>query len=114
MSEKVVKSFVKQVIAKLKGDDAEVVAQKNFRKASAAVKGQIAALEARKVDDEMAVENAKEAFNDALYPTVVTDAQVYTSNLVKAKKVVEQAEEQLKATEDSIAFFTELADKIEE
>lgn len=106
---KKVNSFMKQVVARLKGDDNEVVAQKVARKAMSAMEGQIAALKAQVVDDEQRVEDAQEALDNAIYPTAVfSDNRAYCQRIADAQARLESAQETLKATQDSIDFFTAL------
>jgi hypothetical protein len=106
---KKVNSFVKQVVARLKGDDNEVVAQRVARKAMSAIEGQIAALKAQVVDDEQRVEDAQEYLDNMIYPTsVFSDNRAYCQNIVNAHAQLENAQETLKATQDSIEFFTAL------
>jgi predicted ArsR family transcriptional regulator len=106
---KKVNSFVKQVVARLKGDDNEVVAQKVARKAMSAIEGQIAALKAQVVDDEQRVEDAQEYLDNMIYPTAVfSDNRVYCQNIVNAHTKLENAQDTLKSTQDSIDFFTTL------
>jgi len=106
---KKVNSFVKQVVARLKGDDNEVVAQKVARKAMSAIEGQIAALKAQVVDDEQRVEDAQEYLDNMIYPTAVfSDNRNYCVNIVNAQSRLEDAKDALKSTQDSIDFFTTL------
>lgn len=103
------KSFVKQVIARLSGDEAEVTAQKNYRKASSAVKSQLAALEAKLVDDEVKLEEATEALDNAKFPTLsISNNQSYVEKIRDAQADVEDAEEALKQTQESIGYFQKL------
>lgn len=106
---KKVNSFVKQVVARLKGDDNEVVAQKVARKAMSALEGQVAALKAQLVDDEQRVEDAQERLDNAIYPTsVFTDNRWYCQNIANAQSELESAKEILTTTQESIEFFTKL------
>jgi hypothetical protein len=100
------KSFVREVTARLKGDEAGVVAAKNARKAESALKGQIAALEAKLVDDESTVEDRKEALQNAKFPTTpITDNQNYIQNIRRAQEGVDSAEETVADTKFSIEYF---------
>ena len=63
--------FFKECVARIKGDDAEAKAAKVARKAVSAIASQIGAQKTKIVDDEIAVENAQEAFNNTLYPSEV-------------------------------------------
>jgi len=106
---KKVNSFVKEVVARLKGDDNEVVAQKVARKAMSALEGQVAALKAQLVDDEQRVEDAQERLDNAIYPTeVFTDNRMYCQRIVAAQESLDSANEVLTATQESIEFFTKL------
>ena len=94
-----VSNFIKEVTARLKGDEAGVVAAKVERKAQSAINGQLAALRAKLVDDETAVEDAEEAFNTAVFPTnVFTDNRDYVTQIQSANTRLEEAKDQLEAT----------------
>ncbi len=104
-----VSNFIKEVTARLKGDEAGVVAAKVERKAQSAINGQLAALRAKLVDDETAVEDAEEAFNTAVFPTsVFTDNRHYVTQIQSANTRLEAAKEELEATKEAIAFFEKL------
>lgn len=102
-------SYLKELTARLKGDEAGKIAAQNERKANSAIKGQLAALNAKIVDDENTVEDKQEAYNNALYPTSkITDNQAYVRNLVNAKENLDGAKNSLESTKKSIAFFDAL------
>lgn len=108
-----VSNFIKEVTARLKGDEAGVVAAKVERKALSAINGQLAALRAKLVDDETALEDAEEAFNVALFPTsVFTDNQAYVANIKYKQEALDVAVENLENTKESIAYFESLLEKI--
>lgn len=101
-----VSNFIKEVTARLKGDEAGVVAAKNERKAVAAVKGQLAALDNQLVNQESAVEDANEAFEAAKYPTnLIGDVESYVRNIANKKEHLAAKEEALEETKKSIEFF---------
>lgn len=103
--------FVKEVLNRLTGDNTEALANKIGRKAISALQGQIAALDAKQIDDENAVEDAKEALNNAKFPTTLfTDNKAYCQNILNAQARVDAAEAVLKSTTDSIAYFTNILD----
>jgi hypothetical protein len=103
------KSFLKEVIARVKGDQAEVVAQKNYRKATSAINSQLATLKAKEVDDEAAVDQAKENLDNAKFPTtLISDNKYYVGDIKKQFDALEQAKETLTATRDSIKYFESL------
>ena len=102
----VTKSYVEEVIARLEGNSDKAVAARNFRKANSAVKGQLAALEATRVDEEVALEDAQEALGNAKYPTTpIGDNQAYIQGISSAQLVVDQKEADLKTTDESIKYF---------
>jgi len=99
--------FIKEVLAKLKGDGAEALAAKVGRKALSAFEGQIASLNSKKVDQENAVEEAQEALDAATYPTsVFSSNQSYIDGILRAQKAVDQAQEDLDSTNKALEYFT--------
>lgn len=107
-----ISNFMKEITARLKSDDGAVIAAQNERKANSAIKGQLAALNAKLVDDESHVEDKTEAYKVALYPTTrITDNQAYVRNIVNAKENLDGANSTLESTKESIAFFEELLKK---
>lgn len=106
---KKMKSFIKEVVARVAGDQAEVVAQKNYRKATSAVKSQIAALQAKEVDDEASVDTANENLEIAKFPTLaITDNKSYISNIKYYQDAIDKANDTLASTRESIAYFEAL------
>ena len=104
-----VKSFVNQVLARLKGDDDKVIAERNHRKAVSAVKGQISSLESKELDCEIAVEEAKENLNEAKYPTtLIKDASDYIARIARKQEALDEAEEKLQSVKDSLSYFKTL------
>ena len=104
-----VKSFLKESLARLTGNTSEVIAQKNYRKATSSVDSQLAALNAKQVDDETNIENALESLNNAKYPTeVITDNKYYLDNIKQSYDYWAKATNILNNTKASIKFFTEL------
>ena len=100
-------NFITEVVARLKGDDAGVIAALNERKAKAAFKQQLSALESKLVDDEINVADRKDDYNTALYPTAkIADTKGYLENLRRQKEKLEDAEEVHNDTVSSIEFFT--------
>lgn len=101
--------FIKQVVARIKGDDAEVLGTKIARKALSAVEGQIAALNSKKVDIEGEVEDAKEALTAAKYPdTMITSNSGYIDGIKRAQETLDAKSADLADIEASIKYFTEL------
>ena len=107
-----VKSFIKEVTARLKGDENGVIAAKNERKSASALNSQIASLKSKLVDDETRVEEAEEALDNAKYPTaVIVDNKVYVQIIVRAQEALDKAVEELNATEDSIAYWENIVEE---
>jgi major membrane immunogen (membrane-anchored lipoprotein) len=103
------KMFIKEVVGRLKGDDAEVKGAKIGRKAISAVEGQIAALKCRIVDLESTKENAEEGLKDALYPTeVFSDNKAYCDNIVRKQQAVDAAADSLDEATESLKYFEDL------
>lgn len=107
-------NFCKEVKARLTGDEAGVLAAKNERKAVSAINGQIASLKAKQVDDENAVEEAKESLKEAKYPTVlISNNQTYLQNIKNNQEKLNQVEESLQQTNENIAYYEALLKEFE-
>ena len=91
------KSFVKEVVAIIKGDDAEVTGQKILRQADSALKTQIASLTGDTIALEDKVEDAKEKLRLARVNNgvIIADRNQYISNLLYAKNSLTDAEDTL-------------------
>ena len=102
-------SFVKQFIALVKGDEAEVKALKIWRQAESAFKVQIAALGGDLIRKEDSVSQAEEKLAKALVNggNEINDRDQYIANLISAKESLKQAEKQLSAHKETIAFLEE-------
>lgn len=110
MSVNKTKSFVKEVVAILQGDNAEATAQKVLRQADSAFKTQIASLTGDTIALEDKVEDAKENLRLAKlnYGKVISDRNDYISNLVIAKNALTSAEEALEQHVEKIAFLEDM------
>ena len=105
------KLFLKEVISRLKGDDAEVKAAKIARKAVGAVESQIASLKYKKVDLDGAVEEAEEKLQNTKFPTdFPLNGQSYVDGILSAQKKLDEAKEAVEANEAASKFFQELLD----
>lgn len=103
------KSFINEVLARIQGDEDKVVAERNYRKADAAVRGQISSLENKKVDAEISLEEAKDKLHAVKYPTTpIGDISEYIRGIAKAQEKVDEAEEKLTEVNESLDYFTEL------
>lgn len=98
------KSFVKETLARLAGDEKEVISQKNYRKATLIVTGQIGALKLKLSDDESQLEAAEEKLKEAKFPTtLITNNEAYMRAINEAKQVVKAAKKVVADTKHSIA-----------
>ena len=115
MSVSKTKSFVKEVIAILKGDDAEATGQKILRQADSAFKTQIASLTGDTISLEDAVEDAKEALRLARlnHGQLISNRNVYISNLITAQNRLVDAEEALENHLAKLTFLNEQAELLD-
>ena len=109
-----INSYIKETVARLTGDKDEVVAQKNYRKATSAVKGQLASLEAKLVNAEDELETAKENLKAAKYPSVaINGGEGYIQNILDAQENVDYAQGSVDDINASIKFNKELLAEFE-
>lgn len=115
MSVSKTKSFVKEVIAILSGDNAEATGQKILRQADSAFKTQIASLTGDTISFEDAVEEAKEVLRLARLNNgrLISDRSSYISNLITAKNNLIDAEEALEDHILKLDFLKEQAELLE-
>lgn len=103
--------FVKEMISRLTGDSDQAFAAKQARLAYSALQGQINALNGKLVNDELALEEAQENYEKAIYPTVkISEAGSYSRGILQAKNAVTTAEDNLKNTQDSLKVFQDIID----
>lgn len=102
-----VKSFVRQFVAAVVGDDSTAKAEKAFRQADSALKTQIAALKGDVINQEDAVTDALEAQAQARINggNPITNRDAYVSNLLNAKNAVTKAEDALAKHNAKIEFL---------
>ncbi len=102
-----VKSFVKQFVAVIKGDDAQAQAQKVLRQADSALKSQIASLTGDTItlEDSVTAAKEKQVLASVNNGKSITDRAYYVSGLLTAKNSVTQAEEALKEHLEKITFL---------
>lgn len=101
-----IKSFLKQTFAQLAGNTDKVIAEKNYRKATAVIKSQISSLQFEKELNKQSVEDAEEALNDAKYPNtpIGSDGQPYLAKIHGCNDQLLAAQEELADTDKAIAF----------
>ena len=107
MSKTVVNSFVSQFMAKIKGDDVQVQAEKVWRQAESALNQSISSLEGDLIDKEDAVERAKENLADARVNNgnPITDRKAYVDGLIRAKEYLKKVQKELDAHNATIEFL---------
>lgn len=107
MENKVTK-FVELVIAKLKGDENQVIAIKNERKASNGFKSQLASLDSKLSDKETELEEAKEALESAICPTnLISDINEYFSVIKNKRERMLALQDEVEMIKESIEWFKE-------
>lgn len=105
---KTLSSFAKEIIAIIKGDDAEATAQKIFRQADSAFKTQIASLKGDTIALEDAVTEAEENCKKALHNNgqLIVDRNAYIKGII-------EAENKLTMAQDKLADHLELIELLE-
>lgn len=104
---KTLTNYVKEMIARIKGDDAEAIAIKNQRKAISAFKTELALKQNKVLSLEDTVEEANENLNNALlnHGKPITDRADYMDAVLDAKNNLLDAEEDLEAIHEEIEFL---------
>jgi len=115
MAKTKVTSFVNQFLAYVKGDTAQVQAEKVFRQAQSALNVSISSLTGDTVNFEDAITEAEEnllaaRINKGL---AITDRSVYVSNLLSAKNKLTTAEENLEMHNQKLNFLKETLSALE-
>jgi len=108
-----IKSFVKEFTAVIKGDDVEILAQKVFRQADAALSTHIAILTGELIAKEDILEQAKESIALARVNNgrAITNNNNYVEELITAQNKLVEAEESLDAHKAKLEFLkTQLAE----
>ena len=99
-------NFVEIVLAKMTGDKNRETAVRNAKKARAALKGQISALESEAVNKEELLEDAEAAFKDAKYPVdPITSSEQYIRTLAAKHEQVKQARKALADVQNSLQMY---------
>jgi exonuclease VII small subunit len=101
------KSFVKEVVAIIAGDNAEATGQKILRQADSGLKTQIASLNGDTIALEDSIEDALEGLKLARVNNgkLITDRNQYVRNLLEAKNKLTDAQDALEAHLEKIAFL---------
>jgi hypothetical protein len=102
------KTFVKQFVALVKGDEAEATAAKVQRKAEAAIEARLAALKGHLVDAEQKVSDSEEALTAARMNNgkQIDNREYYVDNLINTTQQIEKAKADLDNIKETIAMLT--------
>lgn len=100
-------NFKSIVASKIKGGSPESQAANVQTKAIASFESQIAQLNSVLVDNKMAVSDAKQKLENAVYVTEIKSSNNYLMGIREAYSNLLETQEILKTTEDTIAFYTE-------
>lgn len=113
---KKVNSFIKQFIATVQGDSATVLAEKNYRRATSAIKAQIAVAEAELVNLEEKVSNAQEALMSSYVNEgkEITSGEIYVQNLINKNNDVTVTENSLKKHQAKMEFLNKTLNLLNE
>lgn len=109
MNTTTIKSFVKQFVATVTGDDVSAKAEKAFRQAESALKSQIASLNGDTINLEDKVSDAKAKLDLAMINSgnPISDRENYISELLRSKNNVTSAEASLETHTKKINFLQE-------
>lgn len=104
-----VKSFVKEFVARVNGDDATARGEKALRQADSALTTQIAVMTGDTVKFEDNVENAKEELAIARVNggDPISNRDQYVKTLISRKNELTSAEEELESHLDTLNFLKE-------
>jgi len=108
-SKKLVKSFVKEFMAKVSGDSAKATAEKVLRQADSALQTHIAVETGNTISLEDALEAAKERLHAAKLNngSVIDDRDAYVESIINAKNALTLAEEALENHYEKLHFLKE-------
>lgn len=114
---KTVKSFIRQFVAYVQGDDATQLAEKVYRKSSTALSAQIASLESQTVDLEDVITEKEEELLSAIHNngkeiTGENGKQEYIKSILRAKQLLETAKETLSSHQETVAFLKTTLEEI--
>lgn len=109
MSKTVVKSFVSQFVALVKGDDAEVIGEKVWRKSKSALTASLAVAQGELVNHEEAVTEANENLAKARvnFGSEKFTNDSYIKYLSDARNRLKDAEEALELHQEKLAILGE-------
>lgn len=104
-----ISSYAKAALARIKGDKDEETVRINEIKGRAAINRQISELTSKQVDAELALSDAKEAYENAIYTDYrIGDAKEYAAGIAHADSRMKDKQSELDQVNDSLEFFTKL------
>jgi hypothetical protein len=111
---KKVSLFVKETLARMKGETDDALALNNQRKAIVVCKQELTALEASKFAVDEAIISAKENLREAKYPVTEINALTndYLVNIKRAKQSLLGAEDRLEDIDYSIEETQRVLDEL--
>lgn len=114
MSEIKLPLFVKQVIATIKGDDAQATAIKIQRQAESTLTAQIAVKKSLTFDFEEKVENARLKADDILANRgdLIDNRETYIKNILLIDQEIKDAQQELDDHKASIIVLEEALEKV--
>jgi chromosome segregation ATPase len=98
------KSFVKEFVAMVKGDEAEAIGEKVRRKAEAGVETRLSSLKGHIVECEQYIEESEENLKHVRLNNgnPIKDMVTYVDNLIMAHKKVDEAKAKLEDVKHTI------------
>jgi hypothetical protein len=109
-----IKSYAKELGARLTGNQDKVIIETNYRKATAAVKGQQASLESELVNAEGDLADAEDRLKDAKFPTTkISDQQSYIRTIISQQSAVDAAQARVENVKASLDFQKKLLAEFE-
>ncbi len=102
-----IKSFIRQFVAMVNGDDAAVVGEKVLRQSISAINTEISALNYKTITLEDAIEEAEETLRCARLNNgrAITSRENYIAELLLSQNLLTKAEEALETHKKTIAFY---------
>ena len=112
-----ISNFVKSIIARLKGDDAEVAALKIQKQATARLKQHLASMEGDRLSLEENIETAKENIGLAIinHGNTISDTHegnTYVRNIVASNQRLQDANDALEAHDKTVVILKEALDTV--
>ena len=107
-----IKSYVKEALARIQGDNAEALAQRNYRFVTSALELKISEEKHASNKLKREVEKAKEELETVKYPKVeITSEDSYLRNLKDAQNSVTLAESAVTQNEENVKFLQKTLDE---